>query len=474
MFASAFLIMLMVVCPKLKRLILSQVGNGIPTCVMLSLINGLLSSDPTSNRNLKNTSFQYELSPALRAYTYWFIIPPTNAEMSAQPTEYQPSEIGLRIYPTHVVQYYAHDRGGRARSSLQLRAQLHLKENKPHGQMSYKAAKRIKNSVNWLVASSQQKRVYSKIDGRNYSFRLNFITLTLPSLDHGLTDHQFKHKLLRNWLARMKYKHGLRNYVWKVETQQNGNIHCHLTTDCFIHYSEIRNSWNDLLIKNDLMKSFADKFGHSDPNSTDVKAIKHIKNIGAYLAKYFSKDDADRRKVSGKLWASSFSLSDRHVCNIIVPPDDDSNVVSPLVSCKAQHIYVESEPNVLGLRKRLATVYLMKPSVWKSLAGSVIHSHYLNRIKEIRTGIPVDHLESLNFNSLTHVRFNSTSRDSRALGATRRLPADDTTPAQETYTAYGSKPWVHQLDLFQCIPGIGLRADRTSPPPRVARSIDIN
>ncbi len=364
---------------------------------------------------------------------------------------YQPSEIGLRIYPTHIVQYYAHDRSGRARSSLQLKAQLFLRQNKHKGSVSKKSAKRIKNAVNWLAASSKMKRIYSKIDNRNYTFRMNFITLTLPSLDHGITDHNFKNKLLRTWLERMRYRHGLRNYVWKVETQANGNIHAHITTDCFIHYAEIREAWNDILIKNGLMRTFADNHGHSDPNSTDVKAVKRIKNLAAYLAKYFSKSDEDRRKVSGRLWSSSYSLSDRNVCNIIVPPDDDSGVVSPLVSSKADCVYVESEPNALGLRRRLATVYFMRKQDWRSLEGTLIFTHYLNRIKEIQTGIPVDLKDQFNFNQLEHVRFNSTTSNQRTGGDPTSLLCSDRTHPETDYVMPDERKELRQLDLFQPI-----------------------
>lgn len=380
---------------------------------------------------------------------YWFIIRPTTAQNYMEPNVYQPSEIGIRIHPTHITQYSVRDRSTRGRSKDQLQAQLNLRVNSPKGSVSYKASKRIKNAVNWLVASSQPKPVYSKIDERHFQFRLNLITLTLPSLDLDLTDHQFKNKLLRSWIKRMSYSHGLRNYVWKVETQANGNIHAHITSDCFIHHREIRDAWNSILIKNGLMKGFADKHNHSNPNSTDVKSVKNVKSLSAYLAKYFSKDDDDRRKVSGRLWASSYSLSDRNVCNIVVPPDDDSNIIRPLIDCSAEHFVVEGPKNSMGFRSKLATVFFMKPSVWRELRGTVIYEHFTNRIREIRTGKPHTTENTLLFNTLKHVRFNAKPSTDGAYRASGDIQTSDQrpTPAAERF-GIPRNP-LSQLDLFQ-------------------------
>lgn len=364
-------------------------------------------------------------------------------------SNYAPSEIGFRIYPTHVVQYFVRDGAARGRSRAQLRAQLNLQFNKPKGEVSKKAAKRIKNAVNWLVVASKRKRVYSKIDSRTYQFQLNFITLTLPSLDHGLTDHQFKNKLLRNWLERMKYRHGLRNYVWKVETQENGNIHAHITSDCFIHYREIRDAWNSILIKNGLMRTFADKHGHSDPNSTDVKSVRSIKNLSAYLAKYFSKSEEDRRKVAGRLWSCSHSLSDRNFCNIIVPPTDDHYVLASLIDSDAEQFIVEGEPDKTGLRRKLATVFFMRPQVWRSLRGTIIHSHFINHVDSIRTGTPYNSEESVSLKSYQHVKFNSKFRDPGDVRNPQSTEVEDSPPPGGTCRDQTRRSTHRQLDLFQ-------------------------
>jgi len=383
------------------------------------------------------------------ANAYWFIIPPTTSENAMGTAPHNSLSIGLRIFPTHVVQYSESDRSNSVRSNSQLKNELNLRLNQSNGVVSYKSAKRIRNSVNWLVASSLNKRVFCAKSKRNYWFRLNFITLTLPSLNLKISDHQFKNKLLKNWIARMAYKHGLKNYVWKVETQANGNIHAHITTDCFIHYSEIRSSWNSILIKNNLMSNFADKFGHSDPNSTDVAAVRSIKDLAAYLSKYFSKSDSARRGVSGRLWSSSYSLSDSNVCNAICNPSDDDNVISPLVSCSAECIKIESEPNQFGRKRHLASVYIMRPNVWLELQGTAIHDNYSNRLAEIRTGVSQNSLTSQKINSYVHTKFNSKSIPTGDLRNNGSDTSGDHRASLVTRINSTRKTNSVQLDLFQ-------------------------
>ena len=404
---------------------------------------------------------------------YWFIIRPRNAENEMKAAQIQPLGIGLRIFPTHVVQYLEWDRpvhvrtasqlrNEHVRTASQLRNELNLRKNEHHGAVSSKAAKRIRNAVNWLAASARPKRVYCAVDQRTYKFRLNFITLTLPSLDNDLTDHEFKNKLLRTWIERMRYRHRLRNYVWKVEPQENGNIHAHVTTDVFIHHSEIRAAWNEILISNGLMTAFADKHGHSDPNSTDVKSVKTVKNLAAYLAKYFAKSSDSsssgsdengnsRRAIRGRLWAASRSLSDANRCNIITLPSDDDGVLEPLVSSDAKLLQVHSEPDAFGRKRLLATIYLMSSEVWRSLRGSVVGDHYFNRLTALRNGQLRSDGSKLNYHDIKFTTFDTQPGDTqhqRVNGRTEAKDRSDTRPE----TPFGEiRPKYRQLDLFQAI-----------------------
>ena len=68
---------------------------------------------------------------------------------------------------------------------------------------------------------------------RNFKFKLNLITLTLPSKQNEHSDNEIKHRALNNFFTQLRTKHNLVNYVWKAEKQKNGNIHFHIITDKF-------------------------------------------------------------------------------------------------------------------------------------------------------------------------------------------------------------------------------------------------
>lgn len=357
--------------------------------------------------------------------------------------------ISLRLNPTYIVQYGEFERRNTCRTQAQIKNQLNLLLNKSNGKVSQKADKRIRNSVNWLASSALPKRVYCKRDKKTYSFRLNFITLTLPSLDHSLTDHQFKNKLLKNWLGRMQYRHNLRNYVWKVETQANGNIHAHLTTDCFINWREIREVWNDLLIRHGLMKSFAALHGHSDPNSTDVKSVRSVKDLSAYLAKYFAKSDESRRKVNGRLWGCNYALSDKNACSIHLDPSDTFDVLTPLVTSQADHCVIESAPDSFGKKRKVATVFFMKPGIWTGMQNSLIGEHYRRRLVSIRTGVTNKNLLTSNLYNNEFIQFDNQRASIGDIRSNDRSQVPDIGTAGKAPANKKPRQAFNQLDLFQ-------------------------
>lgn len=149
------------------------------------------------------------------------------------------------------------------------------------GMMSPHAKQKLRTAVEWLNSSAKEKYLYSKITNRYHKWKLNFITLTLPT-QGKTTDIQVK-AILNSWLTFARYAYGLRSYVWKAEPQMNGNIHFHVTSDCFIWKTSLQLSWNRILRKNNLLN------GHENPPSTKVHSTYRVRNMSAYLCKYMSK-----------------------------------------------------------------------------------------------------------------------------------------------------------------------------------------
>ena len=264
--------------------------------------------------------------------------------------------LNLFLKPTYAVIMPQIDRGKKGFSISQIQNRVNLKNNKHAGYLSKKSQRKLVNTVNWLVASAKKKHVYSKLDRKKYVFRLNFVTLTLPTTNHNISDHYFKSVMLHAFINACRYKFGLKNFVWKVEAQANGNIHAHFTTDTFMHWKALRAVWNKILKSEGLIDDYTNKFssmteehyisymrllgyknvdglksmykkgvesGWCDPNSTDVKSVRKIKDIGAYLAKYMGKEDKERRAIKGRLWSSSYNLARANKTTVSIPVDYD-------------------------------------------------------------------------------------------------------------------------------------------------------
>lgn len=179
----------------------------------------------------------------------------------------------------------------------------YLKDHKSKGEISSKAAARIRKAVRLMIWTAQKKRVYYKQENKWFTFYISFVTLTLSSKQIH-SDEQIKQQILQPFLRSIKIKYGVHKYIWKAETQDNGNIHFHLTIDKYIHWRSIRNSWN----KFQESLGYISASGISDPNSTDVHSVKRIDKLENYLIKYLSKNDNTKRKIEGAVWNCSANL----------------------------------------------------------------------------------------------------------------------------------------------------------------------
>lgn len=141
-----------------------------------------------------------------------------------------------------------------------------------------------------------------------------FVTLTLSSRQIHC-DKTIKREVLNHFIIYLQREFKIRNYVWKAELQENGNIHYHMITDKFIPWRKLRDIWN--AAQNRLL--YVDMFEHDDPNSTDIHSLKKIKNVTAYVGKYMSKkivpDKPESvtsivtRPICGHVWGRSDGLA---------------------------------------------------------------------------------------------------------------------------------------------------------------------
>lgn len=161
--------------------------------------------------------------------------------------------------------------------------------NKHHGLISTKANRRVRLAIDWMCLMSKDKYVHSENTGGGFTFKLNFITLTLSSKQRH-SDNEIKSKLLNQFLVEIRKTYNCIYYLWRAESQRNGNIHFHIVTDQFIPWRALRTRWNRIQEKLGYVSAFSAKTGKGDPNSTDVHSIKKVKNLPSYLSKYCGKN----------------------------------------------------------------------------------------------------------------------------------------------------------------------------------------
>lgn len=229
----------------------------------------------------------------------------------------------------------------------------HLLKSKrsAEGKVSKIARRKIFKAVDYLLLMANPKSAQAQLTGRLFNFRIAFITLTLPSAQIH-SDNEIKRRCLNSLLLELKQFYKIKNYLWRAEKQENGNIHFHIIIDKFVDWNELRNRWNRIINKlgyvnryrESLLKFHKDGFklredlvgkwsevkqraaykkgisqGWQNPNSTDIHSIKKILNIKAYLSKYLTKNQNEisvsgirnpiNDRQAGRIWGCSKNLS---------------------------------------------------------------------------------------------------------------------------------------------------------------------
>lgn len=282
--------------------------------------------------------------------------------------------IGQNVYirPSYIVSLPEYSGISRNLSKSFIDNQKNLDDNAHKGLLSNKSISKMKNAVNWLLCSAKEKNVYSKKHDSWFKFKVNFITLTLPDTSCEISDEVFKEKLVQPFLAYCRKFYQLGNYVWKLEFQKNGKLHLHLVTETFIHHAKMRKCWNTILGHNGYLIDFYKKFGHADPNSTDVHSVKKIKNLAGYLAKYMSKQSEDLVKIKGRIWGCSEHLSkanrtrvfiDRNACHIMLRP-----LMHPRIDYKA----ILGKNEKTQMPKKIGELFFLNFNNWRhDIKGTV-------------------------------------------------------------------------------------------------------
>lgn len=352
----------------------------------------------------------------------------------------------LYVNPTYITARY--DVTGYQRSELQ---RYTLKKNfqkRESGQVVSKNSKRkIRTAIQWLVQLAEPKRITDPATLKKFTYRAGLVTLSLPTGNTQCHPIFFREVLLRSMLDKMAYEWDLRNYVWKIERQERGALHVHITVDKFIPYKWLNSKWCSLLDKHGLLEDYRSRFqdlscreyvnyrrksdspnvrnrykseysytraivqayrrnreiGWSRPNCSDVHSVKQVRNLAAYMIKYISKDPKLGEDFKGRYWSSSHSLSKLKTIRISIQDDqlpDFSKSIQDLVYREEDLYYIskiDQEPRFLGV------VWILK-SGFKAIEQNSFFNQLLGIIRAIYHKSDISELPFL---SLARDKFNN-------------------------------------------------------------------
>jgi len=202
-------------------------------------------------------------------------------------------------------------------------------------EISSQEAKKIEEKIKYMLMLCKSKWTWNKVDKKWFLFKCGFITLTLSDVQKH-SDQWIKKNMLNDFLTRLRQMHSVNMYLWRAETQSNGNIHFHILINRFVHWKTVRKIWNGIQKKHGYLDLFFSKKGNYDANSTDIHSIRKIRNLSAYIAKYMKKGSEGKldgcsqldfgiyavsshyRLVEGRIWGCSYFLSKIRNMKLIV------------------------------------------------------------------------------------------------------------------------------------------------------------
>jgi len=196
-----------------------------------------------------------------------------------------------------------------------------IRNDNYNGYISKPTIKRIERMVENLVYSIKEFRLKNLKVKNSSSVRPVFITLTLP-YEQFHCDKIIKRECLMRFIELLKKVHGVSNYIWRAEPQENGNIHFHIIIDKYVHWNWINIAWNYYLSKLEYLDAFEQKHGHRDANTSDTHGLRKVDNVSAYICKYMVKNEKNR-KIKGRIWGASANFKKMknprvELCNFLI------------------------------------------------------------------------------------------------------------------------------------------------------------
>lgn len=129
----------------------------------------------------------------------------------------------------------------------------------------------------------------------NFTNKSKFLTLTFRE---NITDVEEANKYFKAFIRKLKKecKDEPLKYIAVIEFHQRGAVHYHMLCNLpYVRVEKIRSHWRSVV-------------GEGNGN-IDLQRIDHVDNIGAYVIKYMTKEDADPRLIGKKMYQCSKGLT---------------------------------------------------------------------------------------------------------------------------------------------------------------------
>lgn len=141
-----------------------------------------------------------------------------------------------------------------------------------------------------------------------------FLTLTF---EDNITDLDYSNSEFKKWVKRVNYhcfksKKSIMKYVAVIEFQKRGAVHYHVLCNLpYVDVNEFQKIWGHGFIKLNKIKGDPERFGSSECD-----------NVGAYVCKYMTKDNEDKRLEGRKSYLMSRNLNKPEVLYVGIDEKD--------------------------------------------------------------------------------------------------------------------------------------------------------
>lgn len=148
--------------------------------------------------------------------------------------------------------------------------------------------------------------------------KFTFCTLTLTSKQIG-EDKDFT-KMQNVFFTYLRKYLNLKNYLYVLEKQENGNIHSHILFSQWMPVKTLNRVWCKILSDNGYtydqngtivtpLQGLINKAKNSDlttPSPVDISVVHNLKNVSVYVTKYITKNETT---LNTSIWNCSQSIS---------------------------------------------------------------------------------------------------------------------------------------------------------------------